>query len=132
MLTTHAEMKALQRVAELEPPLAAVEDRLAALGLALSRHDAQGIENEAAELHRALAAAIDHFSRAARDGGVPPQLRQRLALASGKVAAQREALARATAALDRAIDVLLPGMSGSVYGASGAAERLGLSGSARA
>ena len=132
MLTTAAEMKALQRAAELEPPLAAVEDRLAALGVALYRHDAQAIENEATELHRALAAAIDHFSRAAREGGVPPQLRQRLALASGQVAAQREALARATAALDRAIDVLLPGMSGNVYAASGATERHGLAGSARA
>ena len=132
MLTTAAEMKALQRAAELETPLAAVENRLAALGVALYRHDALAIENEAAELHRALAAAIDHFSRAARDGGVPPLLRQRLALASGQVAAQREALARATASLDRAIDVLLPGMSGSVYVASGAAERHGLSGSAHA
>jgi hypothetical protein len=132
MLTTAAEMKALERAAELEPPLAAVEARLAALGVALSRHDAQAIETEAVELHRALAAAIDHFSRAAREGGVPPLLRQRLALASGQVAAQREALARATAALDRAIDVLLPGLAGSVYVASGAAERLGLSGSAHA
>ena len=132
MQTTAAEMKALQRAAELETPLAAVEDRLAALGVALCRHDAQGIETEAAELHRALAAAIDHFSRAAREGGVPPPLRRRLALASGQVAAQREALARATAALDRAIDVLLPGMGGSVYAASGAAERHGLAGSAHA
>ena len=132
MLTSAAEMKALERAAALETPLAAVEDRLTALGLALSRHDAQAIESEASELHRALAAAIDHFSRAAREGGVPPLLRQRLALASGQVAAQREALARATAALDRAIDVLLPGLSGNVYVASGTSERHGLSGSARA
>ena len=55
---------------------------------------------------------------------MPRVLRQRLAVASGRVAAQREALARATAALDRAIDVLLPDhpMHG-VYGAGGAAER---------
>ncbi len=66
------------------------------------------VDRAAAELHRALAAAVDHFSRAARSGGVPPALRQRLALASGQVAAQREALARATASLDRAIDVLMP------------------------
>ena len=39
---------------------------------------------------------------------MPPALRRRLASASGQVAAQRESLARATAALDRAIDVLLP------------------------
>jgi hypothetical protein len=129
MLSTAAELKALQRAAELEPPLAAVEDRLAGLGLALYHNDAQAIESEAAELHRALAAAIHHFSRAAREGGVPPTLRQRLALAGGQVAAQREALARATASLDRAIDVLLPGLGGSVYIASGAAERAAASGS---
>jgi uncharacterized coiled-coil protein SlyX len=128
MLSTAAELSALQRVADLETPLAAVEDRLAALGAALVQNNAQAIETEATELHRALAAAIQHFSRAAREGVVPPPLRQRLALASGQVAAQREALARATAALDRAIDVLLPGMGGSVYIASGSTDRSGHSG----
>ncbi len=135
MLTTATELQALRRAAELETPLAAVEGRLAALGAALYRHDAPAIEAEASELHRALAAAVDHFARAARNGGVPPPLRQRLALASGQVAAQREALARATAALDRAIDVLLPAppgaalLKGNVYGAAGNAERAGHSGS---
>lgn len=130
MLTTATEMRALQRAAELETPLAAVEGRLAALGLALQSNDSRAIEAEAAELHRALAAAIDHFTRAAREGGVPPPLRQRLALAGGQVAAQREALARATASLDRAIDVLLPGARpGHVYAAGGAAERAAYSGS---
>lgn len=132
MLTTAAEMHALQRAADLEAPLASVEGRLAALGAALCRNDASAIEHEAAELHRALAAAVDHFARAARQGGVPPVLRQRLAVAGGQVAAQREALARATAALDRAIDVLLPGLPGSVYAAAGGAERAIHSGSALA
>jgi len=129
MLTTNAELRALQRAAELETPLAAVETRLAALGAALYRHDAQAIDSEAVELHRALAAAVDHFSRAAREGGVPPPLRQRLALASGQVAAQREAFARATAALDRAIDVLLPNLGSAVYASNGGADRAGQSGS---
>jgi hypothetical protein len=129
MLTSATEMRALERAAELETPLAAVEGRLAALGAALHRNDALAIEAEAAELHRALAAAIHHFTRAARDGGVPPPLRQRLALAGGQVAAQRESLARATAALDRAIDVLLPGLAGNVYAANGGTERNGLAGS---
>jgi len=123
MLTTATEMGALRRAAELEPPLAAVEDRLASLAAALHRNDAHAIEAEASELHRALAAAVDHFSRAARQGGVPPVLRQRLALAGGQVAAQRQALARATAALDRAIDVLLPGHAGATYVSNGAADR---------
>lgn len=129
MLTTAAEMRALQRAADLETPLAQVEDRLAALGAALHRNDAHAIESEAAELHRALAAAVDHFSRAAREGNIPPTLRQRLAMASGQVAAQRESLARATAALDRAIDVLMPDLAGNVYAAGGATERNACSGS---
>ena len=67
-----------------------------------------GIDLHAAELHRALASAVTQFSDAAKSGPLPPALRHRLASASGQVAAQRESLARATAALDRAIDVLLP------------------------
>ena len=63
------------------------------------------------------------FSDAATSGPLPPALRHRLASASGQVAAQRESLARATAALDRAIDVLLPGDSVPLYSALGSAER---------
>ena len=76
-------------------------------------------------MHKALAAAIQDFRRAAMAGGVPPQLRQRLVSASGQVAAQREALARATASLDRAIDVLLPDTgTPTVYEADGGTARL--------
>jgi hypothetical protein len=129
MLTSPTELQAVQRVVDLEQPLAAVEARLSALGAALVSQNAQAIEDEAADLHRALAAAVQRFSLAARQGnGVPSPLRQRLAVASGQVAAQRESLARATAALDRAIDVLLPApvpgsALGSVYSASGGADR---------
>ena len=54
---------------------------------------------------------------------MPAALRNRLASASGQVAAQRESLARATAALDRAIDVLLPRDSMALYSAYGGADR---------
>jgi len=108
---------------ELEAHLAAVETRLSALGNALRARDAASIDLHAAELHRALANAVSHFSDAARSGPLPPALRNRLASASGQVAAQRESLARATAALDRAIDVLLPGDSVPLYSALGSAER---------
>ena len=108
---------------ELEPPLLAVEAGLVALGEALRAHDSTAIELHANALHRALAQAVDHFKHAARDGQVPPSLRRRLASASGQVAAQRESLARATAALDRAIDVLLPRDAATLYGAQGGAER---------
>lgn len=108
---------------QLEDSLADVESRLAALGAALRARDPAAIDLHAGELQRALARAVEQFSSAARDGPVPSALRIRLASASGEVAAQRESLARATAALDRAIDVLLPRESGKLYSSWGASER---------
>ncbi len=111
---------------ELDASLATVERRLNALAAAVERNDSAAVESEAAALHRALSAAIRHFPVAARQGGVPPLLRRRLAAVSGQVAVQRDAMARATASLDRAIDALLPGQGGAmaaVYGASGTPER---------
>ena len=107
----------------LETVLGAVELRLVALGDALREHDIAGIDLHASALHSALAIAVDDFSRAAREGGVPVSLRLRLSQASGQVAAQRESLARATAALDRAIDVLLPGDTSGLYSTHGGVGR---------
>jgi len=108
----------------LEDTLAAVESRLASLGEALRARDAAAIDTHATELHRALARAVDHFTHAARSGGaVPPTLRRRLASASGQVAAQRESLARATAALDRAIEVLMPRETPGLYSSVGGQDR---------
>ena len=104
---------------ELEAALAEVEMRLAALGDALRERDSAGIELHATELHRALANAVGRFAQAAHSGAVPAVLRYRLASASGEVAAQRESLARATAALDRAIDVLLPPDGAALYSTMG-------------
>jgi hypothetical protein len=131
---TNATVSGAPAPAELEIPLAAVEERLAALGTALHRQDADGVEREAAALHAALGTALNHFGRAARVGSVPPALRRRLAMAGGQIAAQREALARATFALDRAIDVLLPGSvpAAATYSPRGAAERSAGRGSATA
>ena len=131
MITTPEERSAVQQAAELERPLLAVEDCLAALGVALRQQDVLAVDRVAAQLHAALASAVDHFGRAARSGRVPLPLRQRLALASGQVAAQREALARATASLDRAIDVLMPRHAvapASLYSASGGADRVSAGG----
>lgn len=132
MMTTPEERRAVMQAADLERPLKGVEDCLSALGAALHRSDAQAVERVAAELHAALAAAVDHFGRAARAGGVPASLRQRLAQASGQVAAQREALARATASLDRAIDVLMPRPTGhhvDLYSQAGGSKRAAAGGS---
>ena len=127
-LPAHASRTAHADSPELEQKLAAVERELAALGESLRQRDSAGIDSHATELHRALAVAVEHFSRAARTGSVPAALRMRLASASGQVAAQRESLARATAALDRAIDVLLPRESAGVYASHGAADRCTRSG----
>lgn len=108
---------------QLELPLLEVESCLNLLGEALVRRDTQAIEQHAASLHQALAQAITSFSEAARNGNVPAHLRSRLVQAGGKVAAQRESLARATAALDRAIDVLMPGEATGLYSALGKNER---------
>lgn len=123
MMISPLEIQALEGAAQLEQPLADVEAHLSALGDALRDRDPAAIASEAAELHRSLAAAIDQFGQVARTGSVPAPLRHRLALAGGKVAAHREALARATASLDRAIDVLLPAAAGKVYCAAGTADR---------
>ncbi|RQO56381.1 hypothetical protein DBR47_17845 [Paucibacter sp. KBW04] len=117
---------------QLEQPLVEVENCLNLLGEALLRRDSQAIEQNAAKLHQALALAINSFSEAARSGAVPAHLRHRLVQAGGRVAAQRESLARATAALDRAIDVLMPAEANAVYSALGKTERKSLGGSIQA
>ena len=117
---------------QLEGALLRVEQQLAELGAALRDHDSQAIDLHATELHQALAGAIDQFSRAARSGALPSALRHRLASAGGQVAAQRESLARATAALDRAIDVLMPRDAVSVYSSLGGSERGGRNGTLQA
>ncbi len=106
---------------DLEPWVASVELRLVTLADALRERDVQSVELQAHELHQALAKAVEHFMRTARHGGVPEPMRLRLARASGQLARQRDGLARATAALDRAIDVLMPGAApaGKVYAANG-------------
>lgn len=113
----------------LDAALTAVDDRLHALGEALRGGDAAGIELQASELHRALSAVVDQFARAAKSGPIAPALCQRLARTGGLVAAQRESLSRATAALDRAMDVLMPRDAVTVYSPQSSAER-GLRGGA--
>jgi hypothetical protein len=107
---------------ELEAALQRVEQHLDDLQAALSVRDMRCIELHAGELQHALGHAVERFMHAARHGGSPLPLRRRLALASAQVAAQRDALARATAALDRAIDVLMPGAGGTLYSAAGTQE----------
>jgi hypothetical protein len=112
---------------ELEQPLAHVEAQLHALALALRANDAPALEAAAAGLHESLSSAVERFRSAARRGDVPAPLRQRLAIASARVAAQRLSLARATAALDRAIEVLMPSDT-PTYAAASASARIASTG----
>ena len=122
----------LNTAPELEDTLSAVENRLAALGEALRERNSTAVDLHSTELHRALSKAVDQFSHAAHIGTVPPTLRRRLAAAGGQVAAQREALARATAALDRAIDVLMPRDIPVLYSSLGSTERASRGGTIQA
>lgn len=110
---------------ELEAVLQPVEQRLQDLQAALAARDMPCTELHAGELQRSLAVAVERFMRAARRDGVPSDLRHRLALAGAQVAAQRDALARATAAMDRALDVLMPeyGNAPVLYSPQGTAEQ---------
>jgi hypothetical protein len=107
----------------LEDTLSRVEMHLAGLGAALGARDLDAIAQHSQGLQQALTHAVDRFSLAARHGQVPDPLRRRLANASALVAAQRESLARATAALDRAIDVLMPRQAPGCYSREGNTDR---------
>jgi hypothetical protein len=109
----------------LEDAVATIESRLAALGSALRERDALAIETAAQALQRAFSSAAQRFTAAARHAdAMPLPLRRRLAIARGQVAAQRENLARANAALERAMNVLLPpDWPAPAYAADGARTR---------
>ena len=135
MLSSPAEQHALRQTTDLESALTAVEARLAELAEALKNRDADSTEMASTALHRALTLAVDHSTRAARNGGMPPALRRRLAMAGGQVAALREAIARASVSLDKSIEILLPEAGTAqapVYGAQGNPWRASSSGVAEA
>jgi hypothetical protein len=108
VIRSTAELHALVRTAELEPAMARLERCLEDMSQAMSRREAQPLEATAALLQRTLSHTLADFQRAARQQAVPADLRRRLILAAAQVAAQREALARATASMDRAIEAMLP------------------------
>ena len=112
----------------LEQALDLVEAQLASLGSALVQRDSAAIDRHSTDLHTALSKAVQCFARAAKQGPLPAALRARLVKASGQVAAQRESLARATAALDRAIDVLIPNEGPKGYNPYGRSTRGGSGG----
>ena len=110
---------------ELEVSLAAVELAIATLGHTLTQQDIAAIEAASATLHDAMRAAMTQFAQVARRGTMPMALRTRFALANGQIAAQREALFRATSLVEQNLEILIPRPMAetSVYSASGATQR---------
>lgn len=132
MLLSNLEAEAVQSEAggdaDLDALVGQVEARLQALNDALRLRDPAAVEKHAADLHLDLSSAVEACMLRARHGGVPESMRLRLASAGAQLARQREMLSRATAALDRAIEVLLPpgGVErGPLYGANGRAGGFG-------
>ncbi|MCZ8236239.1 MAG: hypothetical protein ACK520_06245 [Inhella sp.] len=103
----------------LTPLLTELESALGSVQAALSQRDALALERHAASVQRLMTDALREGRERGRGGDLTPALRQRLAAAGAQVAAQRAALGRATAALDRAIDVLMPPEPLGLYGQSG-------------
>jgi FAD/FMN-containing dehydrogenase len=109
----------------LDDAIGQIEAHVAALGAALRERDTHALEAATQTLQRALAASVQRFAAAARAaGGVPLPLRRRIAVINGQVGAQREQLARASAALERALTVLSAGAApAATYGQAGQADR---------
>ena len=109
-----------------EPALAELEAAVQAVTRALAGADAHAIETASARLLAAARSAqrVAH-ARAGADAG---EARARLALSGAALAAQREAVARAAAAVERGIAVLLPS-TGDAYGATGTGPRMASTGS---
>jgi hypothetical protein len=114
----------------LDEAVAQIEGHVAALSAALRDRDAIALEAATQTLQRTLAASIHRFAAAARAaGGVPLPMQRRIAVIGGQVSAQREQLARASAALERALTVLAAGVpQASTYGQAGQNERAGTGG----
>jgi len=126
-LPSTAAQEDIAPVAPAQATLALLDEQLTALSQALQGRDAQALQAAADQ----LVAALDAAGPVLREpGALTPTLRRQLAYAVGRVAAHREALARATASVDRAIEVLLPAPAAATYSAAGYNERALAAGSA--
>ncbi|MBP8144218.1 hypothetical protein [Pseudorhodoferax sp.] len=101
----------------LPPLLTELEAALSMVQQALSTRDARLLEQQAGRVQALMQQGLEM----ARGHALDPEWRRRLAACGAQMAAQRQALFRATSALDRAIEVLMPAeTSGSgLYGESG-------------
>lgn len=97
------------------PLLAALEAALAGVHQALQQYDVAALEQHSQAVQGLMSDALGE----ARQGRLSLPQRQRLALVGAQMAAHRVSLSRASMALDRAIDVLMPAESIGLYGEAG-------------
>ncbi|HEX4510725.1 MAG TPA: hypothetical protein VH328_11610 [Burkholderiaceae bacterium] len=109
---------------DLDSAIALLELQVAAMSRALVAQDPAAAEAAAAELRNSLRTAMAPFAQAQRAGALRPDLRRRLARASGQIAAQREGVARASTVLDQTLTAMLPQPEAPlVYSAQGGSKR---------
>lgn len=121
-MLARTELRALApRRQDLDAAISRVEQALSGLHHALRLRDAHEVEAQATGLQAALVQATAQYRRLAHMGEELEAARSRLSLVRHQLAAQRNDLARAGAALDRAVGVLTPlaGNAPALYGASG-------------
>lgn len=101
----------------LPPLLDELEAALSLVQQALTQRDALQLELSTSQVQRLMASAL----ASARAQPLPAADRQRLAQAGARLAAQRQMLFRATTALDRALETLMPAeiSPAGIYGESG-------------
>jgi hypothetical protein len=101
----------------LPPLLDELEAALSLVQQALTQRDALQLEVSSSQVQRLMARALAE----AREQPLAAAERQRLAQAGARLAAQRQMLFRATTALDRALDTLMPAEPNpaGIYGESG-------------
>lgn len=102
----------------LESAILTVERHLQSLAQALLDRDGPAVADRSTDLQRALQRTLS-LSSGPRRAALPPALSRRLKGMAAEVAAQRESLGRASAALHRAMNVLLPAAPSDVYAEPG-------------
>lgn len=108
-------MNALQ-ITALNQSLSLLEDKLEKLSVPLMAMDHDRIVHCSAEFQQALLQSACVFRELKETPQTPKDLVRRVRKAQGRVQALREALGRMTAAMDRALEVLIPKNAAATYG----------------
>ncbi|MBB5205946.1 hypothetical protein HNQ51_003277 [Inhella inkyongensis] len=98
-----------------DPLISELEAALAGVHQALLERDTLALELHSGAVQQRML----HLQTLARQGQLNASARQRLGQASALLAAQRVSLSRASSALDRALDTLMPAEPIGLYGQAG-------------